>query len=255
MLAAYQIWLRLRLEELRYHVRTVVRRYLRKLFEFIIDDLDMMDAVHSARSSVAFAKDQLKGAAVFKARHLLYPAVLPPAPFGENDLFLEFGVFRGVSLNRCAALRPDVRWYGFDSFEGLPEAWGAGARKGSFSLGGKLPPVRDNVTLIKGLFENTLPEFVAAHRQRKVAFLHVDCDLYSATTTIFDQIGDMLRDDCVIVFDELFNYRGWEAGEYKAFTEFVARKGCTFDYIAYVNTGLQVALRLTGAGSPGSKSS
>ena len=70
-----------------------------------------------------------------------------------------------------------MTWYGFDSFEGLPEAWTLGAKAGAFSIGGNLPPVRGNVRLTKGFFEQTLPDFVAQHRGETIALLHVDCDL------------------------------------------------------------------------------
>jgi Methyltransferase domain len=241
-----RIWLRLRLEEFRSRARALPRKFLRKAFEFLIEDLDMMEAVGSSASSVKFVHEELKSAAAFKSRLRLYRDVLPPAPFGEQDLFLEFGVFKGDSINRLAELRRDVRWYGFDSFEGLPDAWGKGARKGYFDLKGVAPPVHDNVTLIKGLFEKSLPDFVKQHGQQKIAFLHIDSDIYSAAKTIFDNIGPLLGPGCIIVFDEFFNYRGWENGEYKAFSEYVAKSGCAFEYLAYVSAGTQVALRLTG---------
>jgi hypothetical protein len=241
-----RIWLRLQLEEFRSRARALLRKFARKMFEVLIEDIDMMEAVHSTASSVQFAREELKGVAAFKSRRRLFREVLPPAPFGEKDLFLEFGVFKGDSINRLAELRNDVRWYGFDSFEGLPEAWGRGARKGYFDLEGVAPPVHDNVTLIKGLFENTLRSFVKQHGEQKIAFLHVDCDIYSATKTIFDNIGPMLRPGSIILFDELFNYRGWEDGEYRAFSEYAAKSGYTFEYLAYVSTGTQVAVKLTG---------
>ena len=104
--------------------------------------------------------------------------------------------------------------------------------------------MRNNVTLIKGFFEETLPRFAAEHRHDKVALLHVDCDLYSATKTIFDQLGDLLQPGCIIIFDEYFNYPDWQDGEYKAFAEYAASEGRSFEYIAYVRTGGQVAVRL-----------
>jgi len=100
------------------------------------------------------------------------------------------------------------------------------------------------VSLIKGFFEQTLPAFVAEHRGQRVAFLHVDCDLYSATKTVFKYLEDLLQPGCVILFDEYFNYPGWQEGEYKAFSEYVATTGRAFEYIAYVRTGGQVAVRL-----------
>jgi len=203
-----------------------------------------MTALQDVGSSAAFERKYLHETANFKGRIQLYKYVLSQIPRGDGGLFLEFGVYKGDSINRFAELRPDVHWYGFDSFEGLPEAWTLGARKGAFSIGAALPPVRDNVTLIKGFFEDTLPAFVAEHREAKVSFIHIDCDLYSSTKTVLDYLEHMLRPGCIIVFDEYFNYPGWADQEYKAFSEFVTRTGRTFEYVTYVRTGGQVAVRL-----------
>jgi hypothetical protein len=165
----------------------------------------------------------------------------------KDGLYLEFGVYKGDSINHFAELTPDVTWHGFDSFEGLPEAWTLGAKAGAFSIGGNLPPVRGNVRLTKGFFEQTLPGFVAQHRSEKIALLHVDCDLYSSTVTILEQVGDMLVPGTIIIFDELINYHGWEEGEFKAFTEFVAARKLAFEYVAYNRTGGQVAVRILDA--------
>ena len=110
----------------------------------------------------------------------------------KDGLHLEFGVYKGDSINHFAELAPDVTWYGFNSFEGLPEAWTLGAKTGAFSIGGNLPPVRGNVRLTKGFFEDTLPGFVAQHPGAKIALLHIDCDLYSSTVTILKNVAPML---------------------------------------------------------------
>jgi len=251
MLSKLKIWLRLRLEDCRFRVREIVRRILRKLVLIAISDLDLMAAFRDVGAAAAFEHAHLQDAAHFKGRHQLYRYVVSQIPAKDSDLCLEFGVYKGDSINRLAALRPDLNWYGFDSFEGLPEAWTLGAKKGSFEVGGVLPPVRDNVTLIKGFFKQSLPLFVNQHRHEKVSFLHVDCDLYSATKTIFDQIGDMLQPGCIIVFDEYFNYPGWEDCEYKAFAEYTSQTGCAFEYIAYVRTGGQVAVRILATSQAG----
>jgi len=240
-----KIWLRLRLEEFNFRVREIVRRRIRKLVEIALTDLDLMAAMRDIGSSVAFERAHLREAADFKGRHQLYRYVLSRAAKEDDGLFLEFGVYKGDSINRLADIRPNVRWYGFDSFEGLPEAWTLGAKKGAFSVEGVIPPVRKNVTLIRGVFEQTLPGFVAENRDKRVTFVHVDCDLYSATKTIFKYLGDLLQPGCIIVFDEYFNYPDWEEGEYKAFSQFVEDTGRTFKYIAYVRTGGQVAVRLS----------
>jgi len=243
MIGRLRIWLRLAIEDVNFRIREVVRRSLRKLIEIAITDIDLMGSIGDIASSVAFEKKHLAQAADFKGRAQLFRHALGRVA-DDGGLFLEFGVYKGDSINRLAALKPGVHWHGFDSFLGLPEAWTPGARTGAFSVGGQLPPVRDNVTLIEGFFEQTLEPFAAAHRGAKVAFLHVDCDLYSATKTILAELGDMLQPGCIIVFDEFFNYTGWQDGEYKAFVEFVGEKR-SFEYIGYVRTGGQVAVRLT----------
>jgi hypothetical protein len=92
--------------------------------------------------------------------------------------------------------------------------------------------------------------------KRSVAFIHIDCDLYSATKTVLAQLAPMLVEGTVIVFDEYFNYPGWQQGEFKAFAEFIAshdRLG--YDYIGYIRNGGQVAVRLTRRGAAAANAS
>lgn len=147
----------------------------------------------------------------------------------KNKLFLEFGVFEGASINFCSSLMPEVEFYGFDSFEGLPENSGNWAR-GWFDIKGKLPKVNNNVRLIKGYFNETLPDFLAQHKE-KAAFIHIDCDLYSSTKTIFDNIYDRIIPNTVIQFDEYYNYPGWRNHEFKAFKEFCQKYNVEYEYI------------------------
>ena len=107
----------------------------------------------------------------------------------------------------------------------------------------KLPKVPDNVQFEIGLFDQTIPEFLASHAD-PVAFLHVDCDLYSSTVTIFDAFGPRLQTGAIILFDEYYNFPRWQQHEYKAFQEYVTRSGMRYEYIAYSVTGQQVAIRV-----------
>jgi len=110
-----------------------------------------------------------------------------------------------------------------------------------------LPPVRGNVRLTKGFFEDTLPGFVAQHPGAKIALLHIDCDLYSATKTVLERLAPLLVEGTIIVFDEYFNYPGWQQGEFKAFAEFIdSQERFGYDYIGYIRNGGQVAVRLKG---------
>lgn len=137
---------------------------------------------------------------------------------------------------------PDKIIYGFDSFEGLPEDWLYYSPKGDFNLNGNAPPVRENVRLVKGWFNETLPEFIKTHPE-PCAFIHVDCDLYSSTKTVFDNLKNQIISGTVIAFDEYFNYPSWQEGEYKAFMEFVAENNLEFEYIARTDWA-QVAVKI-----------
>jgi len=156
--------------------------------------------------------------------------------------YLEFGVFEGSSINHIASKHPDHTIVGFDSFEGLPQDWFAGFKKGTFALGDSpLPRVPKNVTLIKGWYNETLPSFARTHAE-PVAFLHIDCDLYSSTKDIFDNLSSAICPGTVIVFDEYFNYPGWRNHEFKAFAEFISSSGLQYEYQAYCYRGEQVTI-------------
>jgi hypothetical protein len=246
-------WLTIRvrqaLAELNDRVREWFRRLVRKLILLILADMDLVARLRDAGSTARFEEEFLSDAAAFKTRVAFHRAMVKEIQI-KDGLHLEFGVYKGDSINRFAALVPDAIWYGFDSFEGLPEAWTLGAKAGAFDVGGKLPPVHGNVRLTKGFFEQTLSGFVAQHRGAKIALLHVDCDLYSATKTILANVREMLVPGSLVIFDELINYHGWEQGEYKAFMEFVQEHGVSYEYVAYNRTGPQVAVRILGMNAP-----
>ena len=160
--------------------------------------------------------------------HLTFAAGLRPP-----GLILEFGVFKGITINHLASLIPNETIYGFDSFEGLPEDW-AGSRYSpiNFNRKGVAPKVESNVTLIEGWFDDTLPPFMASH-EGEIGLMHVDCDIYSSTDRVFRETEGRLAQGCIIVFDEYFNYHGWKLHEHKAFLEFIERTGCRHEYIGY----------------------
>jgi hypothetical protein len=149
-----------------------------------------------------------------------------------SGLVTEFGVWRGRSISFFASLSKEMI-YGFDSFEGLREDWkGWDLPKGSFDLGGVLPPVPANVTLIKGWFDETLPPFLREHPE-PFSFVHIDCDTYEAASIVLSTARDHFQKGTVIVFDEYFGYRGWRMGEFKAWQQFVAARGLSYEYLAF----------------------
>ena len=58
-----------------------------------------------------------------------------------------------------------------------------------------------------------------------------DCDLYSSTKTVFDNIYDRIVPNTVIQFDEYYNYPGWRNHEFKAFQEFCKKYSVEYEYI------------------------
>lgn len=191
---------------------------------YIVKNLPKAKAFQSVEDIINFSVDSV-------AEHM------------KSGLFLEFGVWKGRSINRIARKTKHVV-FGFDSFEGLPEAWRTGFNTGEFALPtNQLPEVEHNVRLIKGWFNQTLPEFIKT-TESNIALLHVDCDLYSSTKTIFEHIGDRLVSGSIVLFDEYFGYPTWENHEYLAFQEFISSSGKKYEYLGYNANHEQVVVKI-----------
>jgi hypothetical protein len=159
-----------------------------------------------------------------------------------DGLVLEFGVFTGRTINHIAKLTT-ATVHGFDSFQGLSDDQGIW-RQGQFTTSGNLPQVAGNVKLHVGWFDQTLPGFLETH-PGPVSFMHVDCDIYQGARTVFELAEARIVPGTVIQFDEYFNHPGWQQGEFKAFQEFVARSGRRYEYLGYLESAMQVAVRIT----------
>tara|TARA_S200000501_G_C20746834_1_gene709869 strand:- start:232 stop:912 length:681 start_codon:yes stop_codon:yes gene_type:complete len=165
-----------------------------------------------------------------------------------DGMWLEFGVWVGTSINLIANIMHHMNKgyktvYGFDSFEGLPEDWvdpETGSvqdegKKGHFNLHGRFPNKQfDNIEFVKGWFDESLPSFLKDKGDQKIALLHIDSDLYSSANTIFENLSDRIVPGTVIMFDEFYNYKGFEAHEYKAFKEFADKHRVSYEWISHV---------------------
>ena len=172
---------------------------------------------------------------VVKERHACLKESAKHVDSNLEDI-LEFGVFRGSTMKTLTQCFPNERIYGFDSFEGLPETWYISEKevetgqsihpKGHFG-NVKIPRVGNNVTLVKGFFEESLPEFLEKHNMKRIKFLHIDSDLYSSAKTVLTLLNDYIVSGTVIAFDEMYPwnppekawYELWEEGEWKALKE------------------------------------
>jgi len=204
------------------------RAYRKLLHTFYVNDLWLDLRLHAKKEAVEYIIANMPEAMVLADRDELMKFSFGQAP--KEGLVVEFGVANGASLRHLAGLTPR-QVHGFDSFGGLPEDWrGTKEKTGAFTQRGRLPKVPANATLHPGWFNETLPGFIAAN-PGPAAFIHVDCDIYSSTVTIFEALRERIGRGTVILFDEYFNYPGWRAHEYKAFQEFIANTGLAYEYI------------------------
>jgi Methyltransferase domain len=238
------IWLRALANTWNYFVRKSRHRVVNKLAESVLTNMDIVNAIEGAKASARFEREHLLRVPVCKRREDLFRLALSQVP--DTGLFLEFGTYKGDSINLLSRFAPRSTFYGFDSFQGLPEGWTAGTREGGLSTHGRVPRVRRNVELIPGFFEDTLPQFLDRHPNAPAAFVHVDCDLYSSTLTVLRTLKPRLQIGTVLVFDEYYNYADWLEGEYKAWTAFCAEYGVGFRYAGYIRMGSQVCVKVTG---------
>jgi hypothetical protein len=174
--------------------------------------------------------------------------------------YLEFGVFAGNSFiqayhtiktafkqqqlvgggrseqdaKEIADVWGNMRYFAFDSFEGLPELEGAdkmtrdfAAGKYSYAEGAFRHNLQsagvplDKVVITPGWFEQTCtPDTIRKNQMAKASIIHVDCDLYSSTRTVLDFVAPIMADGAIIIFDDWYCYRGNPGlGEQRAFNE------------------------------------
>ncbi|EME69670.1 hypothetical protein H261_12171 [Paramagnetospirillum caucaseum] len=195
--------------------------------------------VHVAESAAALTPHLGEGWRLFGMTATLLAWALAEAR--EPGLVLEFGVRRGASLAVIAAAAGQ-EVHGFDSFEGLPEGWGA-TQAGVLTTGGILPQVGGNARLHPGWFEDTLPAFLDSH-PGPVRLANIDSDIYSSARTVLNGLAGRIGSGCVLVFDEFIGNRSWRDDEYRAFAEFAATHRVAFQVIAVNPACKQVAIRI-----------
>jgi O-methyltransferase len=162
---------------------------------------------------------EAQGVEKFDDRIQLYAAVNQRS--GNSAItYLEFGVWKGETLAAWTKINTNEasRFYGFDSFEGLPEDWGHAfgtTKKGAFGTDGAVPTIADTrVTFVKGWFQHTLRKFLADTPLIHPIVLHNDSDLHSSTQYTLSMLDPFLQADDIIIFDEYeaaaHEYLAWQ---------------------------------------------
>lgn len=159
------------------------------------------------------------------------------AAAGVQGDFLEFGVFSGGSFRKLLDLFSGKgvinKFWGFDSFEGLPApvperdqaTWSRGqfkvTRDQAWANITKGLASTNHIELVEGWFAETLPGCAATITN--VAFVRIDCDLWSSTVDALTFLEGRLVDGAVLYFDDWTFDAG--TGETRAFFEFAERTG------------------------------
>lgn len=155
--------------------------------------------------------------------------------------YLEFGVASGASLRWWVGKNhdPSSRFFGFDSFEGLPQDFGF-LKKGTFSQEA-MPEIGDRRCELKpGLFQQTLPVFLQSETLDRRNVIHLDADLYSSTLFVLTAFGLILKKDDILIFDEF----GVPTHEFRALLDFTESWGLPYTVLAETNNFFQVAVKL-----------
>jgi len=141
----------------------------------------------------------------------------------------EFGVAGGQSATYfLTAATPFTTFHLFDSYLGLPEEWDF---NGDINHIGRYaqphpPRIEDSrVVWHNGMFADTLP----VADMGTLDFVHIDCDIYSSTKTVFDHI--QVREGTLILFDEYWGYLDYRNHERKAFLEWSERTGYELEWM------------------------
>lgn len=179
----------------------------------------------------------------YAKRHTLHGYVIEKENLATVPIqYLEFGVANAQSFKWWleANKHVDSRFFGFDTFEGLPENWGF-YKKGDMTS--EAPVAIDpRAEFVKGLFQDTLFTFFRTHPMntgmKKV--IHMDADLFSSTLFVLTTIAQYLNNGDIIMFDE-FNVPNHEFYAFKCFSDSYYIKT---ELIGAVNNFYQVAFRI-----------
>lgn len=143
--------------------------------------------------------------AVVESRIALYDRIKDVFSLDYRPIdYLEFGVYEGRSFKKwlCLNSHSESRFYGFDTFVGLPEKWDW-CERGHFSTGGKVPECDDSRSkFIKGTYQNSLMPFLQGYTRGERLVLHIDCDLFSSTLYVLNSMSFLLKPDDMVLFDE-----------------------------------------------------
>ena len=163
---------------------------------------------------------------------------------GIKGSFVELGVCDGGSsgvIANAARNNPDRQVWLYDSWEGMPEPTSSdvsyegelaeeGITVGSEELVrellfDKLGLRRENIHMVKGWFEDSIPQ--TAQKVGDIALLHVDCDWYESVKLCMDAFYDRVVPRGIVAIDDYGEWMGCK----KAVDEFLEDRNLNVDIV------------------------
>ncbi|MBF96473.1 MAG: Demethyldecarbamoylnovobiocin O-methyltransferase [Alphaproteobacteria bacterium MarineAlpha9_Bin4] len=167
---------------------------------------------------------------------------------------VECGVFKGNSLMRWIKFRSLLensfsrKIYGFDTFGKFPdasleeerrkrnefinEAGNESVKKKEFQEYLEKLNLKENVYLIEGDINNTVPDFISKNNEIRISLLHIDVDLYEPTKVCIENFYPHVARGGIIILDDY----GAFPGANKAVEEFIENKNFKVEQLRYSNS-------------------
>ena len=158
--------------------------------------------------------------------------------------YLEFGVYEGFSFASAFHFAQrqgleEMKFFAFDSFQGLPKITGLDAQGGHNFRQGQYSCSVDRfrkslvakgvdlneVTIVPGWYQDVLNHQTKRNLTlSSAAVIYIDCDLYASTVSVLNFASDYIQDGTVIIFDDWCSFKGNpNRGEQRAFTEWLSQ--------------------------------
>lgn len=164
--------------------------------------------------------------------HYIYLEILRDLPID----YFEIGVFIGNSIREW--INPIIslhsRFYGFEIFTGLPEHGFKDFSKIALNVGGKILDIFDyRVTFVKGIFRDTLENFLNGLNGRNRIVVHLDADLYSSLLFFLLSMLYCPKEGDLILVDDFQD----PLGEFMAFSNYCQAYMTTLKLIPSIKFG------------------
>ena len=160
-----------------------------------------------------------------------------------DGTLVEFGCLQGTSLDADRQVLPlTALCMASTASSGFPGLGRYREGAGAFDIGAKPPELSvSSVKFHVGWFDDTIPAFSQQYSGPLPSPISTPTST-APTKTVFDGLSDWFVPGTIVVFDEYFGYHGWQRHEHKAFHEFLARTGLSFEAISLGHMNLAVRL-------------